>query len=1040
MDFLLENSYTHFLEIGPPSSLLKHVSACAQSASNCAEKLVYLPCAHETLKGGSRLFSSLAQLYVDGATIDWERLYDLPRRRMCSIPHYPFQRTWVPSRRSPNQKAPKKGRRPHWPKLLEAGQRAMSKGLPNTEVSEMQARLKALNDLSIEYMAKTVSHLLPPSHIRDLSISAFIEQNGLENKYRRILNHWFKALSCAGRIAYSNGVIRSALRTLPPPSKVQMAAPSERAADSSPADLVRVCGEQLLAVLKGDVNPLSLISPNSALDMPLRIHPTSKFSQAYCGIIGALFAALKGEAEDQDRVLKVLEIGAGSGGTTQWLLPMCKNGHVDYIVADPSENFISDARKRYESLPFVQSRELNIDQDPLEQSFEAHTYDLIVGANTLHTTRDLRRSLQHVSSLLAPHGTLILWETTQLQPWYAMTFGLIDDWNRFEDTVLRKDSPLLPASTWKMLLDEQSYVEVASFPDPSSKEEVLGQHVFAAQYSDTFNPSIVEPKPDTSVLPLPDANEEVVPKNAVSKIYGVQWHEEVSVGNTFVPPESAPQTWVILSDQQGMGDTLATSLKQRNHYPILVYRGHAYRKRRSHTYEINPEDCASFSCLLDTVCSDARLPPLRGILHGWMLDADPAQRLTSTGIRTAQTLGCESVAYLIQALQTQRGPLRSAKVWLLSRGAQAVASNDPLEPSQALGWGTGRVAALEHPSLWGGLIDFDTPSDTNANSVLDLVLGPEHQKEFALRAGRWYRPRLQPLEHGEAQPVFGRIRANATYLITGGLGGLGLETAKWLVQKGAHRLLLTGYRALPPRAHWNRILKTEGRTAYVLGVITDLEAQGVSVHVRALDLSDERAICEQLDRFAAEAWPPIQGVIHAAGLLADHPMVKLDSDSFSKVIAPKANGAWTLHRYFENTDLDFFVLYSSAAALLGSAGQANYASANSFLDTLAAYRRSRKQASLSINWGPWSSVGAATRKDRLLGLQKRGVLALDPTHGLQSLDYLLAHNQTQAAVLSMDGHYFMRLGAQHQASTYLMGSNRSTEEKHLTLLQRIPSF
>ena len=188
------------------------------------------------------------------------------------------------------------------------------------------------------------------------------------------------------------------------------------------------------------------------------------------------------------------------------------------------------------------------------------------------------------------------------------------------------------------------------------------------------------------------------------------------------------------------------------------------------------------------------------------------------------------------------------------------------------------------------------------------------------------------------------ISADATYLITGGLSGLGLLVGEWLVGRGARQLVLAGRRAPTPEA---------------AAVIQSLEQRGARVRVATTDVSDGAALAALLADVRA-TMPPLKGIIHSAGVLDDAALPQQNWERFRRVFAPKVAGSFQLHTLTRSDALDFFVLFSSVAALLGSPGQANHAAANSFMDVLARSRRALSLPAVSINWGAWSEVGAAT--------------------------------------------------------------------------------
>ena len=227
------------------------------------------------------------------------------------------------------------------------------------------------------------------------------------------------------------------------------------------------------------------------------------------------------------------------------------------------------------------------------------------------------------------------------------------------------------------------------------------------------------------------------------------------------------------------------------------------------------------------------------------------------------------------------------------------------------------------------------------------------------------------------------LKPTATYLITGGLGGLGLAVAEWLVEQGARHLLLLGRSA--PNAEAQQQLKR-------------LTALGVTVTVIQADVTDRAQLENALQQ--VDSRYPLCGVIHSVGVLDDGLLVQQSWARFAKVLAPKIQGSWHLHELTKTLPLEFFVLFSSMTGLLGNRGQANHAAANAFLDAFVHYRRAHGLPALSINWGGWAEIGAAAdlvRENRQF-MAARGQGAIDPTQGLAAFAYLLAQNQEQRAV------------------------------------------
>jgi NAD(P)-dependent dehydrogenase (short-subunit alcohol dehydrogenase family)/acyl carrier protein len=238
----------------------------------------------------------------------------------------------------------------------------------------------------------------------------------------------------------------------------------------------------------------------------------------------------------------------------------------------------------------------------------------------------------------------------------------------------------------------------------------------------------------------------------------------------------------------------------------------------------------------------------------------------------------------------------------------------------------------------------------------------------------------------------GHVRAGVTYLVTGGLRGLGLLVARWLAEQGATSLALVG-RSAPGAAERAQIEALEGAGCRMLVMQADVSLRSDVERVLA-------AIDAQL--------PSLAGIIHSAGVLDDGVLVQQTWPRFAAVLAPKVLGAWHLHQLTQQKTLDFFVLFSSIASLLGSPGQGNHAAANAFLDALAHHRRRQGLPAISINWGIWSEVGIAA--ERAIDMQRgeQGLLPIAPKDGLCLLARILEQQPTQIGVSPVAWPQFLR--------------------------------
>ena len=250
-----------------------------------------------------------------------------------------------------------------------------------------------------------------------------------------------------------------------------------------------------------------------------------------------------------------------------------------------------------------------------------------------------------------------------------------------------------------------------------------------------------------------------------------------------------------------------------------------------------------------------------------------------------------------------------------------------------------------------------------------------------------------------------RFRADATYLLTGGLGGLGLTVAQWMVAQGAQHLVLVG--------------RQGATTPAQLDAVKALEAAGAKVTVARADIADAAQLSQVLQEIEARL-PPLRGVLHAAAVLDDGLLLQQTVERYQKVAAPKVAGAWNLHLLTQGKPLDFFVLYSSGASMLGSPGQGNYVAANAFLDALAHYRRARGLPALSINWGAFSEVGlAAAQENRGERISHKGIRSMTPDEGSAMLGRLIRGDAVQIGAALFDARQWVEFYPQMGSSSLL---------------------
>ncbi|PSL51987.1 myxalamid-type polyketide synthase MxaE and MxaD [Saccharothrix carnea] len=489
-------------------------------------------------------------------------------------------------------------------------------------------------------------------------------------------------------------------------------------------------------------------------------------------------------------------------------------------------------------------------------------------------------------------------------------------------------------------------------------------------------------------------------------LYEVRWQRQER-GAT--PPANHSGGWLLFADDRGVGTALAERLTEDGGRALLVTAGDGYDDSDPERLVIRPDVGDEVRRAVRE--ARERMGSLKGVVHLWTLsDAgtpDPDDPRPDV-LRAAQQRGVVTVLHLVHALTEGAPTDAGTRLWLLTGGVHGVnGPPSPVSVAHAPLWGLGRVAALEHPELRPTLVDLDpSPDPATARWIADELRADDAETQVAVRDGVRHVARLVRRSSPRTAPAE-VVRPDATYLVTGGLGALGLLVARRLVERGARHLVLVG------RGNADDGVEQELRV---------LRGAGATVRVARADVSDDRALAGVLAD-AAASMPPVRGVVHAAGILDDATLRTLDAARLLAVLEPKVAGAWNLHHLTADLPLDFFVLFSSLAGVLGSPGQGNYAAANAFLDALASVRAAQGRPALSIAWGPWEGTGLSVRPEGVgRFVERAGVRGIAPSTGAGWLGPLFGVEAAQVAVALVDWQRWAAAGAASPLTSELVAA------------------
>ena len=358
----------------------------------------------------------------------------------------------------------------------------------------------------------------------------------------------------------------------------------------------------------------------------------------------------------------------------------------------------------------------------------------------------------------------------------------------------------------------------------------------------------------------------------------------------------------------------------------------------------------------------------------------------------------DASAEAMDIVRTVRAVARAAgtpRLWLVTAGAWHLpADRGEVHAAQSTAWGLGRVIEREHPDLH--FVNADLSSSPNGKDIAilrRLIGGDSSEEQVAVRDGKYFVARYRRMAHPDSEAI--AFHADASYLITGGLGGIGLHVAEWLVQHGARHLALVSRRR-PDDAAGERIAA--------------LQSMGTTIRVYSADIAEDEQVRGMLASMRAEL-PPLKGVFHLAAAYESALLSNVEPAGLERVMRSKAEAAWALERHLDGVDLDYFVLFSSVAAAISQPGLGSYAAANAYLEGLARYRQAKGLKAQSIQWGSWLSTGLSNDRHVQEGIsiyRQAGIQPIAVEDALRALGQIMLAGKTNVLVLPVSWDRFAR--------------------------------
>jgi acyl transferase domain-containing protein/NADPH:quinone reductase-like Zn-dependent oxidoreductase/acyl carrier protein len=528
-------------------------------------------------------------------------------------------------------------------------------------------------------------------------------------RHHRLLGRFLNILAEDGMLAPSGEGWR-VVRSFPQddPASLMEGLPPGPGARAIEFDLIVRCGRRLGVVLQAKADPLDILYQGEAFASVARLYSESVTARIFNGLLKeGVDEALGGVPPD--RALRVLEIGAGTGGTTRYALEALAGRDASYLFTDISASFVHAARQRFKSVPGFKAQVLDIEEDPAAQGLADRQFDLVIAANVLHATADLAKTMRRVHGLTAPGGLLLLLEVTAPQRWIDMTFGLTEGWWKFTDHHRRKDSPLLSRGQWEALLGDVGFCETVAVPGPDFQvpfEKLRLEAMIVARRSDTR--SVRLPPAETGAAS--DRNWLVLAENKEFGLAFCRHAEGKHIATTLLDldtvfstddPVSSKGREILVPAAEGHPANDSQPERSRFTKIILLYDGAGASAANGDPDALNR--------------AKAILVPVLDLLQV-LRDADISQH---------------------------------PRLIFATRCAQSVSAYEPTLPHGAALWGMVRAVMLEHPEYGCRLIDLDTA--TGVGPLFNECIDGGAENQVALRGQKRFVLRLKPLRKAGTQ-------------------------------------------------------------------------------------------------------------------------------------------------------------------------------------------------------------------------------------------------------------------------------------------------